>query len=802
MRRILTLWLPALFWGLLLALPTARAEREFLRPDQAFSISGRAEGQTILVKWRIADDYYLYKTKFRFSTETGGIELGIPRLPAAEIKQDQFFGNIEIYRGEIEVEVPYSLKGTAPEIVELQTRSQGCAEDGICYPPHTQNLLIALSPEADAPPPVAATAAAAMAESIASSGAATPTSIESGDSVPETQPEPAGGNALAELTALGQDLGLPEDDVLPVEQAFVFQAEALDGNTLGLRWDIAEGVYLYRDKIRIELESADVRLGDYSLPQAEIKHDTITPEGEIGDVAVYHNQVDLNLPLLRSTAEPGEINLKVSFQGCAERGICYPPVRKSLVLNLPAGTAAGTASTSAAPAPAASAPVAAPRGTAPEAEQDRLARLISEGNMLLIFGAFFLIGLGLAFTPCVFPMIPILSGIIAGQGRNISTRLAFMLSLVYVLAMAVTYTLAGVAAGMFGANLQAAFQNPWILSGFALVFVALALSMFGFYNLQLPASWQSRLSDFSNRQEGGTLTGAAIMGLLSALIVGPCVAPPLAAALIYIGQTGDPVLGGLALFAMSLGMGAPLLAIGTSAGKVLPRAGAWMDAVKGVFGVLMLGVAIYLLERIIPESASMLLWGLLLLVSGIYMGALDPLAVEASGWAKLWKGLGLALVVYGGSFLIGVAAGGHDTLQPLRGVLNGAGGGSADAGEQHLAFKRIKSTADLDRELAAARAAGKPVMLDFYADWCTYCKQMERNTFPDPGVRQALADFVLLQADVTDQDEDDLALQKQIGIPAPPAMIFWGRDGVELAHLRLLGFEDAADFANHVMQVQ
>jgi thiol:disulfide interchange protein DsbD len=308
---------------------------------------------------------------------------------------------------------------------------------------------------------------------------------------------------------------------------------------------------------------------------------------------------------------------------------------------------------------------------------------------------------------------------------------------------------------------------------------------------------QSRLSEISNKQQGGSLAGAGIMGLLSALIVGPCVAPPLAGALIYIGQTGDAVLGGLALFAMSMGMGAPLIAIGTSAGKLLPRAGGWMDAVKAVFGVVMLGVAIYLLERVISPVTAMLLWGILLVVSAIYMGALSQLPEGASGWRKLWKGLGVVVLIYGALFLIGVAANGKDTLQPLRGLgLGGAGG----AVEQHVDFKRIKTVADLDRELAAAKVVGKPVMLDFYADWCIYCKMMEKETFPDPRVREAMSQMVLLQADVTDNDEADKALQKHIGIPAPPAMIFWGPDGEERRHLRLLGFMGPSEFAPLIEQ--
>ena len=552
---------------------------------------------------------------------------------------------------------------------------------------------------------------------------------------------------------------------------------------------------MYSDKIRIDLAADGVSLGEVELPEPKIKRDSVKPDGTIGDVAVYFHEIDLTVPLLRNNTGATEISLSSKFQGCADIGICYPPANKTVKLQLPAIDLASSEK----PAPAVAAPASQPTQAASAAsatetsEQDQITNLLKSSSSWLVIASFFGIGLLLAFTPCVFPMIPILSGIIAGQGKQITTRKAFTLSLIYVLAMAVTYTIAGVMAGLFGSNIQAAFQNPWILSAFAAVFVLLALSMFGFFELQLPASWQSKLSDMSNRQQGGSLIGVAIMGLLSALIVGPCVAPPLAGALIFIGQTGDWLLGGLALFAMSMGMGAPLIAIGTSAGKILPRAGAWMDTVKAVFGVVMLGLAISMLERFIPAYATMLLWGMLLIVSAIYMGAVHQLPVEASGWSKLWKGLGMVLLIYGVLFLVGVAAGGKDAMQPLRGILVAGGGSSAS----HVSFKRIKSIGDLERELAAAAAAGKPVMLDFYADWCVYCKQMEKNTFPEPEVTSVLANFVLLQADVTAQDETDLALQKQIGIPAPPAMIFWNSAGEEYKHLRLLGYMNAADFAKH-----
>ncbi|MDX1251884.1 MAG: protein-disulfide reductase DsbD [Gammaproteobacteria bacterium] len=594
--------------------------------------------------------------------------------------------------------------------------------------------------------------------------------------------EPVSSGVMGAISSLGERLGLKKADekFLEPDRAFVLSVDAVNGGTVRARWDIAEGYYLYKNKFGFDLKDAPgVSLGKFSAPQGQFKSDP-----NFGQVEVYHDQVVINLPVTRAAATPANIMLEARYQGCADAGFCYPPITRRIALTLPAGASAF--------APAAD------TGAAGLPEQDRYARSLASGNTALTLLSFFGVGLLLAFTPCMFPMIPILSSIIVGQGERVGARRAFTLSLSYVLAMAVAYTVAGVLAGLFGGNLQAVFQNPWILGSFAAVFVLLALSMFGFYDLQLPASWQGKLATMSNHQRGGSHAGVAVMGLLSALIVGPCIAAPLAGALIYIGQSGDAVLGGSALFALSLGMGIPLLVIGASAGKLLPKAGDWMNAIKAVFGVMLLAVAIWMLERIIPAQVTMVLWAVLLIISAVYMGALAKLPLEASGWSKLWKGTGLVMLIYGGLLMFGAAGGGSDVLQPLRGTQFTGGAAGISAAERPLPFKPVKGLAGLNREIAVAAASGKPVMLDFYADWCVSCKEMEKKTFADGGVRRMLADVVLLQADVTANDAEDQALLKQYGLFGPPSILFFGADGQERRDRRLMGFLEADEFRAHL----
>jgi thiol:disulfide interchange protein DsbD len=464
--------------------------------------------------------------------------------------------------------------------------------------------------------------------------------------------------------------------------------------------------------------------------------------------------------------------LQVTYQGCADAGLCYPPITKTLSVSLSAGAGASLVTPS--------------RGAGlggGMAEQDWFAGLIRSGNLLVMLGSFYLAGLVLAFTPCVLPMVPILSGIIAGGGRPVSTARAFALSVTYVLGMALTYTLAGIACATAGRQVQVVFQQWWVLALFAALFVALALSMFGLFTLQMPAAIQTRIANLSNRQSAGTFGGVAAMGALSALIVTTCVGPALVGALLVISQTGQIARGGAALFAMSIGMGTPLLVVGASAGKLLPRAGVWMDLVKKLFGVLMLAVAVWMVARILPERVTLVLWAVPALILAWLLWSATRTGSAAS-WSL--RAAGVAAGLYGLALAGGAALGGSDPLAPI----------PAFAAKTHaLPFRSIKSLADLDAQVAQARAQGHSVLVDFSATWCTSCKEMERYTFTDPAVQTALSNTVLLRADVTEDDADDQALLKHFGIFGPPTIAFYGADGQERAAYRVVGYMKADAFA-------
>ena len=572
-------------------------------------------------------------------------------------------------------------------------------------------------------------------------------------------------------------------DLLEPDQAFRFSARAVAKDAIEVQWQVAPGYYMYRERIKFAAKPENVALGTPDLPPGKLKKDEF-----FGETQTYRGEVRVRVPV-KDAAGLETITLVANSQGCADSGVCYVPHEQKAQINLAslAASPSSPAATGGFPAGVLSGPAAADN-----TGDDTVIAKLFHGNVLALLGFFFVGGLLLAFTPCVLPMIPILSGIIAGgapqaQGHRLHT---FLLSLAYVLGMAITYALAGVLAGLSGAMLSAALQNAWVLGTFALVFVLLAGSMFGFYELQLPGSMQSSLATVTNRLPGGRFLGVFGMGALSALIVGPCVAAPLAGALLYISQSRDVVLGGSALFVMALGMGVPLLAVGASAGALLPKAGPWMEAVKKFFGVMLLAVAIYLISPLLPIAVHMLLWAALLAITGIYLKALDPLPPTARSFERFAKGVGVLVLVTGLAFLVGALAGSRDILQPLSGL---RGGGATAAQEAPVAFQRIASTADLDRVVAGA--GGKPVMLDFYADWCVSCKEMERYTFTDPRVQQRLGDMIKVQADVTTNSAEHQKLLQRFKLFGPPGIIFFGADGREMAGVRVVGFLPAEKFA-------
>ena len=602
----------------------------------------------------------------------------------------------------------------------------------------------------------------------------------------------AGG--VAAINSLSDDLGLGnnEDEILEPDVAFKLTTDVKDANNVVANWQIADKHYLYRNKFKFKLlEGEGVQLGNAILPPGETKNDEF-----FGKIQVFHHGAEAIVPIIRTSNEATTVKIQFTYQGCAEEtGICYPPIRKKVSFNLPASSGVASSANSS---------VAAMTKQEFVSEQDKSLQVLQSGDLIEILIYFFLGGLALAFTACMYPMIPILSSIIVGHGEKINRATAFSISMAYVQSMAITFGILGAAVALFagGVNLQAYFQSPWILIPFSILFVGLAFSMFGFYAIQMPASVQSWLSNFSNKQEGGSLHGAIFMGSASALIIGPCAGPVIIGALAYVATESDPIIGFLAMFILGNGLGLPLLAVGTFGGHVLPKAGTWMDTVKAGAGAILLAIAILFLERIsfISSTTIMLLWATYFIVVGVYMGALDAIKDGASGWFKLWKGLGVVFIVYGVIVMLGGVTGARNFNDPMHGSSLTAGNGAA-VEKQHLKFKRIKTDQDLKNEIAAAKAAGKYIMLDFYADWCTYCKQFEDYVFTNKEVHSLLKDFVLLQADVTANDEGDQALNKYTSVQAPPAILFYNKDGKEIRNYRIVGNMDAETFIKHVKQI-
>jgi thiol:disulfide interchange protein DsbD len=730
----------------------ALAKQDFLPPEKAYRYTVAPRGDRVVIVWTIEPGYYLYRKKMAVTSTQPAVQLGEPEWPKGEDHTDEYFGTQEIYRGTVEVPVPFTANfGETARKIGLELRLQGCADAGLCYPPLRWKTAVELPP------------ANARSEVTATSGGGLSALL--GSKAPRTN----------------------QNDFLPPDEAFRFGPGMERPDSVSLTWIIAEGYYLYKQRIQVSTDTPGIQLGELQLPKGKSKHDEY-----FGDTEVYYEVLEGSLPIARPAGSGGKLNLNVTYQGCAEGGLCYNPITKTVSLDLPPSDQATTLPANLEPAADKS---SAAKPAAPVTEQARLARILKESSLIGMLAFFFAAGVGLSLTPCVLPMIPILSGIIVGQGGTVTPSRGFSLAFTYVQGMALTYAAAGAAFVVaFKQAPQTFFQQPWIIGLFVLLFVALAFAMFGAYTLQLPSSLQTRLTNISNQQKSGTYIGTFVMGALSALVVTACVAPALVAALSVISQTGEVARGAGALYATGLGMGVPLLIVGASAGSLLPRVGPWMDTVKSLFGVLFLAVAVYLLSPLLPGGAMMWLWSLLAILSGFWVFSLK--ARDGNPAAAPLRAVGLVGVVYGILLLVGAASGSEDPLRPLDRI--SAGGANAGAQTHALAFQRIKTVADLERAVASATAAGKPVMLDFYADWCVSCKEMEKFTFPDPGVQAVLANAVLLQADVTANDDDDKALMTHFEIYGPPTIAFYGADGVERQDFRLVGFVPAGKFREHV----
>lgn len=775
--------------------------QEPLAPELAFIPSVTSvDGERVIVEFAIEPGYYLYRDKLSFGSGEAVLRkqntsLLNPIEPAANTVDasivltnavfsdaltvsDDYFGEQAVFRNTAVITLPYTATLDVASF-KLSIKYQGCADIGLCYPPTTTSLLVEVPPRQAHLP-------------ISSANRADNVNSDSLDDLLNV--DKAGG------------------ELLPPELAYLPQIDAATSNQIDVRWFIEDGYYLYRDKLSFALQQAD----GLQVANAMVSEGIDQFDDFFGQVKILRESAQASLELSGQTASSTSLDatLIINYQGCADIGVCFPPSVTELPVNFaPVKVAAVVTSgdngdfVDSAKPPQSRLTALTPADETPataqmpaQSEQDRLFGLLGSSNLWVTIATFFGLGLLLAFTPCVLPMVPILSSLIVGQGKSMSAFRAFQLSLVYVLVMASTYAIVGVIVGLSGYNVQAFLQNPWVLTSIAMLFVALSLSMFGFYQLQMPSSVQTKLTQWSNKQGGGQVTGVAAMGFVSTLIVGPCVTAPLAGALIYIAKTGDALIGGTALFALGLGMGAPLLLIGASAGKLVPRAGTWMNTINHVFGILMLAMAIYMLSRFLPTTLTMSLYGILALMSGVYLGATDSTSHDSSGWQRFSKGAGIAVSLYGAILLVGALAGGSSYSTPLRALVAGNNQNSNGAKQHALPFQPVKSVDELQQLVTRAKTEGRPLMLDFYADWCISCKEMEAFTFTDDRVQNQLSNAIVVQADVTANDADDQALLKQFDLFGPPGIIFYNANGRELPAARVVGFMNAEKFSAHIQR--
>ncbi len=758
------------FLALLTATLTAAAgpfdQQKPLHPDKAFAISTRTiDGNTLEASWVIADGYYMYRKFFKFEALDKNIKLNPPVLPKGIIKDDKVLNEVlEVYKKKVVIRLSIDRLDPKAGSTRLRITSQGCNEPiGLCYNPVTKDISFKLLP-------------------VAGTQAGTPRSLKDLRKKISTDP-----------------LGLAQP--LPVDRAFNVDVTGVGKRTVRIRFNITEGYYLYRKEIKFSLQAASgktsppgVRIAKFRLPPG------ITKVDSLGKNEVYTKNFSVILPIYGADAPDFDQILLVRYQGCKEKGICYTPVNKKFSLKaaatgpllaraieVPAGTGNGVAT-------------AAPTTIAGDKTE---ARSWNKFTLAILFA--FAAGLALTFTPCVLPLIPILSSIIVGQGdKKISGKRGGLLAIVYVLGTAVVYTIAGYMAGATGDQLQSYFQNPWAISITVLIFTALALSMFGFYDIQMPAFIQSRLHKHNQGRQGGTLVAVFILGMISSLIVGACVSPVLISALGVAIASQDPLLGSGIMFSMSLGMGTILILIGFGAGFLLPKVGPWMDRIKHGFGVLLLAVAIYIFG-FLPEVPVLYLWAALLIITSIYFGAIQPVPDGASGWRYFFKGVGLLMLIWGVLALIGAFTGSRDILRPIQLPVMGLTGTSVDGGPikpVKSLFIKVRDVKDLNEQIALAKGAKKPVLVDYYASWCTDCRRMEATTFRDPQVQRAMARFVVFKVDVSEKNPVTQAMKARFGVYGPPATIFIDRTGKELKRLHFYGYRNAEEFVTILNQVK
>lgn len=768
-------------------------DQPLLEPEAAFAsdVVATDDGAAI-VSWVIADDYYMYRQRFAVTTDTPGVVVGELDIPGGKIKSDPAFGDVETYEKLVQIKVP--LSGAAGKSVSLKLAGQGCNEPvGVCYPPITRDVVLDLT-TATASTQVTGNTPGMMSTDTPASGGLQSTALAQVTTDTPTQSGGAWGgsgaassssiNSLSELSSI---LGGSEPQFLDVDEAFQLDLVTTDPQQLLADFVIADGYYLYRDQMSFKVDAGNVSALQPVYPAGKEKDDEF-----FGKTTVYYSRASVPVNVGRQGAEPESVTVTATYQGCADEGICYPPVTKKFSLKLPQLVASAVASTTAGAAGS-----VAVGGTAALSDSGSSEGRFANKGFWGLMAAAFGIGVLLTFTPCVLPLIPILASVIGGQGENVTRARGGLLATIYVLGTAVTYAAIGYVAGATGEQLQAYFQNAWAIGVLVAIFVVMSLSMFGLFEVQMPGFLQSRLQNSTQNIKGGAFGGVFVLGLVSALIVGACVSPLLISALSVAIARGDPWLGASMMFAMSLGMGVFLIALGFGAGHVIPKAGPWMDKVTKGFGVLLLGVAIYLLS-IFPEVPVLLLWAALFIVVAVFLGATQSLPEGVTGWRYFGKGVGTVMLVWGIAAMLGGFAGNRDLLNPLHGLTAGVGGaGTTTVAKSHdELFERVGNGAELDAALAAAKSSGKMVLLDYYADWCIDCKRMEATTLVDANVSAILdAEFVMLQVDVTDpNDEATSSLKKRFGVFGPPAILFFDGAGRELKSKRLYGYRNAKKF--------